>query len=181
MKKTTRKWLLSSRNFGGISALFLSLVTSSSAAPPPVHVDACKLVDLASVNAAAQAWFGFPVTLAQDSASGTGSGTCDFTTDKPKHIDISIFYAPSADASRYGLGQPPPPNEVPVSGAGDRAVFDQDAVVGEYAGEALVGGRQRHGPLQRRAIAIECEIAKADSAAVAAAQDRPAAKVGSGV
>ena len=139
MKKTTRKWFLRSRNFGGISALFLSLVTSSSAAPPPVHVDACKLVDLASVNAAAQAWFGFPVTLAQDSASGTGSGTCDFTTDKPRHIDISIFYAPSADASRYGLGQqPPPPNEIPVSGAGDRAVFDQDAgSAGRYKVENL--------------------------------------------
>ena len=27
----------------------------------------------------------------------------------------------------YGLGQPPPPNETPVSGVGDKAVFDQDA------------------------------------------------------
>ena len=27
----------------------------------------------------------------------------------------------------YGLGQPTPPDETPVSGAGDRAVFDQEA------------------------------------------------------
>ena len=60
------------------------------------------------------------------------------------------------------------------------AVFNQNAVVREHAREALVGGGQRHGPLQRRAIAVDDEVAKSDSAAVAAAQYRPAVKVGSG-
>jgi hypothetical protein len=115
------------RPAGLLLGLWMTGFIPATAAPPPAQVDACKMIDLASVNAAARAWFGVPVTLAQVSATGARGGTCGFSTDTPKHIDITIFYAPSANASMYGLGQPTPPDETPVSGTGDRAVFDQDA------------------------------------------------------
>jgi hypothetical protein len=115
------------RSGGLLLALWIAGLTSATAAPPPAQVDACKMIDLSSINAAAKTWFGAPVTLAEISTPGARGGTCGFITDTPKHIDITIFYAPLANASMYGLGQPPPPDETPVSGAGDRAVFDQDA------------------------------------------------------
>lgn len=115
------------RSAGLLLGLWMAGFIPATAAPPPAQVDACKMIDPTSVNAAARAWFGLPVTLAQVSATGARGGTCGFTADTPKHIDITIFYAPSANASMYGLGQPTPSDETLVSGAGDRAVFDQDA------------------------------------------------------
>jgi hypothetical protein len=115
------------RSAGLLFGLWMAAFIPATAAPPPAQVDACNMIDLASINAAAKAWFGLPVTLTQLSTPEARAGTCDFMTDKPEHIDISIFYAPFANASMYGLGQPTPPDETPVSGAGDRAVFNQDA------------------------------------------------------
>lgn len=107
--------------------LSMAAFVPAMAAPPSAPVDACKMIDPVAVASAAKAWFSVPVMLAKDSAPGPRAGSCSFTTDSPQHIDITIFYAPSANPSMYGLGQPPPPNETPVSGVGDKAVFDQDA------------------------------------------------------
>jgi hypothetical protein len=115
------------RSTGLLLGLCMAGFIPATAAPPPAQVDACKMIDPASVNAAARIWFGLPVTLAQISSTGPRAATCDFQTDTPKHIDITIFYAPSANASMYGLGEPTSSDETPVSGAGDRAVFNQDA------------------------------------------------------
>jgi hypothetical protein len=115
------------RSAGLFLGLWMAGFIPASAAPPPAQVDACKMLDPASANAAAKAWFGAPGTLAVVAAPGARGGSCGFQTETPKHIDITIFYAPSANASMYGLGQPTPSGETPVSGAGDKAVFDQDA------------------------------------------------------
>ena len=95
-------------------------VAFSSAA----QVDACKLMDAAAVNAAAKAWFGATAALTLVAAPGPRGGTCEYYTDSPRHIDLTIFYAPVANPGFYGLDLPAPKNETPVSGVGDRAVYD---------------------------------------------------------
>jgi hypothetical protein len=94
-------------------------------AVPPAQVDACKLIDVNAANAAAKVWFGTAITFTGSSATGVRGGTCDFSTDSPKHIDFSVFYAPVGNPDFYGLGASRPPNETPVSGVGDRAVYDE--------------------------------------------------------
>ena len=91
------------------------------------QVDACKVVDPASVNAAVSEWFGTPVKLQVSSATGPRGGTCDFATNNPKHIDFSIFYAPRANASLYGFSQRTPEGMVAVSHLGDSALFRQSS------------------------------------------------------
>jgi len=107
--------------------LFLGLILAArmvSAAPAP-QVDACKLIDVATANATAKAWFGATIAFTASSAPGPRGGTCDFSPDSPKHIDFSVFFAPVGNAAAYGLGPSAPPNETPVPGVGDRAVYDQ--------------------------------------------------------
>jgi hypothetical protein len=98
---------------------------AADAAPPPAQVDACKLIDAAAVNSAAKAWLGATTALEGNSAPGARGGSCGFTTESPKHIDFTIFYAPAGNPEAYGLGSTAPPGETPVSGVGDKAVYDQ--------------------------------------------------------
>jgi hypothetical protein len=58
-------------------------------------------------------------------------------------------------------------------------ILDQNAVTGEETRETLVAGRQGHCPLQRLAIAIDCQVAKSDVAAAVTTEDRSAFEVGS--
>src|ERR1700722_1880851 len=61
------------------------------------------------------------------------------------------------------------------------AFFDQNAVVGKHAREALVGRRRRHGPLERLAIAVDGKISEIDALAAFATEDGSTLKFGSGV
>ncbi|MFC5864424.1 hypothetical protein ACFPT7_19110 [Acidicapsa dinghuensis] len=101
------------------------------------RIDACKKIDAAAVNAAASAWFGAPVTFTVNSAMGTTAGTCDYATQTPKHIEISIYYAPDVNVQMYGLGQNLQPGESLVTGVGDKAVFGLDNNSGNYKSEKL--------------------------------------------
>lgn len=92
---------------------------------PPI--DACKLVDSGSVNAAVSAWFGMPLKLQASSVPGPRGGTCEFATDSPKHVDFTIFYAPRANATMYGFNRPTPQGMVAVSHLGDAALFRQSS------------------------------------------------------
>lgn len=67
-------------------------------------VDACKLARAADVAEL----FGGGVKLEVDSATGPRAGTCDFSTETPKHIDVVLFYAPVANVEMYGFTNPPP-------------------------------------------------------------------------
>jgi hypothetical protein len=112
---------------------FLSLLLNISIAgamASAVHasaaqVDACKLIGASAVNAAARAWFGATAALTQVAAPGARGGTCRYYTDAPRHVDLTIFYAPGANPGAYGLSLPAPANETPVSSVGERAVYDQ--------------------------------------------------------
>jgi hypothetical protein len=89
------------------------------------QVDACKLIDAVAVNSAAKAWFDAIVPLTLSSVPGARGGTCGYTTESPKHIDFTFFYAPIVvDPGMYGLAQSAPKGETPVPGAGERAVYD---------------------------------------------------------
>lgn len=91
------------------------------------QVDACKFIDGGSVNNAATGWFGTPIKLEVISTPGPRAGTCGFATENPKHIDISIFYAPRANASMYGFNQPIPRDTVAMSHLGNAALFQQSS------------------------------------------------------
>lgn len=103
--------------------LSIAVLTAGLVAGAQTKIDACKKIDASAVNAAASAWFGAPVTFTVNSAMGTTAGTCDFMTEKPKHIEISIYYAPDVNVQTYGLGQNLKPGESLVAGVGDKAVF----------------------------------------------------------
>jgi hypothetical protein len=92
--------------------------TASSAAPAAPQIDACKLTDKATVAAT----LGVALT-SMDSTPGARGGTCDFTTEPPKHLDITIFYAPIANPGMYGFNQPTPPNNIAIPNLGDAALF----------------------------------------------------------
>ena len=91
------------------------------------QVDACKLIDDNTVNKAASAWFGMPIKLDVIPTPGPRGGTCGFETDNPKHIDITVFYAPRANPSFYGFSQPIPQDTVAVSNLGEAALFHQSS------------------------------------------------------
>lgn len=109
-----------------IQILGVVLLAAELTAAAQAKIDACKKIDAAAVTAAASAWFGAPVKLNINSAQGTTAGTCDYQTDSPKHIDISVYYAPSVNVQSYGLGENLKPGESLVTGVGDKAVFDFD-------------------------------------------------------
>ena len=58
------------RSAGLLFGLWMAAFIPATAAPPPAQVDACNMIDLASINAAAKAWFGLPVTLTTFNAWG---------------------------------------------------------------------------------------------------------------
>jgi hypothetical protein len=99
---------------------------TASATPSLAKVDACKTLDLVTFNTIATEWFGVPITLTMTSTPGPRAGTCDFSTELPKHIDISVFYTPNGIPDNYGLGDTTPPKETLVDSVGDRAVYDFD-------------------------------------------------------
>jgi hypothetical protein len=86
-------------------------------------IDACKRIDAAAVSAAASSWFSAPVKFTVNSAAGSTAGTCDFQTQSPRHIEVSVYYAPNVNMQTYGLGQNLQPGESLVAGVGDKAVF----------------------------------------------------------
>lgn len=105
----------------------VATVSYSSLASSAPQIDACRLVDSASVNAVASAWFGMPLKFQISPAPGPRGGTCDFETDTPKHIDFTVFYAPRANASMYGFNRQTPQGMVTVNHLGDSALFRQSS------------------------------------------------------
>jgi hypothetical protein len=114
--------------------IFLSLVmaacfaaTATAVPPPGPQVDPCKQFDTAAVSAAIKAWFGPSVALSVYPVPGRGSGTCCFSAETPRHLDITIFYAPVANVAMYGFHQPTPAGNTPVAGLGDAALFQEQS------------------------------------------------------
>jgi hypothetical protein len=110
------------------SLLVFSFFTccTAGAAPSLAKIDPCKTLDPVAFNTIATDWFGMPVTLSMTSTPGPRGGTCDFSTETPKHIDILVFYTPNGIPDNYGLGETTPPKETLVDSVGDRAVYDFD-------------------------------------------------------
>lgn len=103
-----------------LAAAAVLTATPSVAAP----VDACTLVDAAAINAAASAWFHTPLKLQQSTVVDARAGTCFFQTESPKHINISFFYAPRANAPMYGFNRPLGPGDIAVPNLGNAAIYN---------------------------------------------------------
>jgi len=125
------------RSMQMLGAVLLAAGLAAGAQSGP-KIDACKKIDAAAVTAAASGWFSAPVTFTVNSAQGKTAGTCDYQTEAPKHIEISIYYAPDVNVRMYALGENLKPGETLVAGVGDKAVFGLDDNSGsQYKSEKL--------------------------------------------